>query len=77
MIKCANEDYFWTERNTLKYGISSLKSVLEIVLLKLVGYCHIYNDVESSRIESFRTVARSVQSHYLSMLNFSSGILGG
>lgn len=29
-----------------------------------------YNDVESSGIESFRTVARSVQSHYLSILNF-------
>ena len=29
-----------------------------------------YNDVESSGIEAFRTVARSVQSHYLSILNF-------
>jgi transposase len=29
-----------------------------------------YNDVESSGIESFKTVARSVQSHYLSILNF-------
>ena len=29
-----------------------------------------YNDVESSGIDSFRTVSRSVQSHYLSILNF-------
>ena len=29
-----------------------------------------YNDVESSGLESFKTVARSVQSHYLSILNF-------
>jgi len=29
-----------------------------------------YNKVEDSGIESFRTVSRSVQSHYLSILNF-------
>ena len=29
-----------------------------------------YNEVEDSRIEAFRTVSRSVQAHYLSILNF-------
>lgn len=29
-----------------------------------------YNDVEDSGIEAFRTVSRSIQSHYLSILNF-------
>ncbi|ATP57806.1 DDE transposase [Pedobacter ginsengisoli] len=29
-----------------------------------------YNDVEDSAIESFRTVSRSIQAHYLSILNF-------
>lgn len=29
-----------------------------------------HNEVESSGIESFRTVSRSVESHYLSILNF-------
>jgi transposase len=29
-----------------------------------------YNDVETSSIEAFRTVSRSIQSHYLSILNF-------
>lgn len=29
-----------------------------------------YNDVESSGIEAFRTVSRSIQAHYLSILNF-------
>lgn len=29
-----------------------------------------YNEVESCGIDSFRTVARSIQSHYLSILNF-------
>lgn len=29
-----------------------------------------YNEVEESNIESFRTVSRSVQTHYLSILNF-------
>lgn len=29
-----------------------------------------YNDVESSGIESFRTVARSIQTHYINILNF-------
>lgn len=29
-----------------------------------------YNDVENCGIESFRTVARSIQAHYLSILNF-------
>lgn len=29
-----------------------------------------YNDVETSGIESFRSVARSIQAHYLSILNF-------
>ncbi|WP_397321451.1 transposase [Pedobacter foliorum] len=29
-----------------------------------------YNDVEDSAIEAFRTVSRSIQAHYLSILNF-------
>ena len=29
-----------------------------------------YNDVENSGIEAFRTVSRSIQAHYLSILNF-------
>jgi len=29
-----------------------------------------YNEVENSNIESFRTVSRSIQAHYLSILNF-------
>ena len=29
-----------------------------------------YNEVEESEIESFRTVSRSIQTHYLSILNF-------
>ena len=29
-----------------------------------------YNDVEDSNIEAFRTVSRSIQAHYLSILNF-------
>jgi transposase len=29
-----------------------------------------YNDVEASAIESFRTVSRSIQTHYLAILNF-------
>jgi len=29
-----------------------------------------YNDVEDSHIEAFRTVSRSIQAHYLSILNF-------
>jgi transposase len=29
-----------------------------------------YNDVETSAIESFRTVSRSIQTHYLAILNF-------
>lgn len=29
-----------------------------------------YNDVEASGIESFRTVARSIQTHYINILNF-------
>lgn len=29
-----------------------------------------YNDVEDSSIEAFRTVSRSIQAHYLSILNF-------
>ena len=29
-----------------------------------------YNDIEACNIESFKTVARSVQTHYLSILNF-------
>jgi transposase len=29
-----------------------------------------YNDVETSGIESFRTVARSIQTHYINILNF-------
>ena len=29
-----------------------------------------YNEVESSGLESFRTVARSIQTHYLNILNF-------
>ena len=29
-----------------------------------------YNEVEDSKIESFRTVCRSIQAHYLSILNF-------
>lgn len=29
-----------------------------------------YNDVEASGIDSFRTVARSIQTHYLDILNF-------
>lgn len=29
-----------------------------------------YNDVEESGIEAFRTVSRSIQAHYLSILNF-------
>ena len=29
-----------------------------------------YNEVENSGIEAFRTVARSIQAHYLSILNF-------
>ncbi|MGZ3918313.1 MAG: transposase [Flavisolibacter sp.] len=29
-----------------------------------------YNEVEASAIESFKTVARSIQTHYLDILNF-------
>ncbi|MET4142945.1 transposase, partial [Pedobacter sp. UYP1] len=29
-----------------------------------------YNDVEDAEIEAFKTVSRSIQSHYLSILNF-------
>lgn len=29
-----------------------------------------YNDVENSNIDSFRTVSKSIQTHYLSILNF-------
>jgi transposase len=29
-----------------------------------------YNDVEDAAIEAFRTVSRSIQAHYLSILNF-------
>lgn len=29
-----------------------------------------YNDVEAARIDSFKTVARSIQTHYLDILNF-------
>lgn len=39
----------------------------EIAFKKLALW---YNEVESSGIESFRTVARSIQTHYLNILNF-------
>ena len=39
----------------------------EVALVKLA---HWYNEVEAAGIESFRTVSRSLQTHYLNIVNF-------
>ncbi len=50
-----------------------LGNIFKICKSKEHAFKHLalwHNDVESSGIEAFKTVARSVQSHYLSILNF-------
>lgn len=42
----------------------------EIAFKKLALW---YNDVESSGLEAFRTVSRSIQTHYLNILNYFNG----
>ena len=56
------------------YDLSlKLGNIFKVCKSKEHAFKHLalwYNDVEACGIESFRTVARSVQAHYLSILNF-------
>lgn len=56
------------------YGLSiKLGNIFKICTCKKQAFKRLalwYNEVDNSGIESFRTVSRSVQAHYLSILNF-------
>lgn len=58
----------------MAYGLSlRLGNIFRTCTSKEQAFKHLalwYNEVENSGIEAFKTVARSVQSHYLSILNF-------